>query len=181
MSQYPHQDPTQSAPPAMPIPPLQPQQLVYAPPDNRVQLRTVAIRQRAIMYCILAYITSFVLQLVLPFPLNGIMALVVLASIVNFVRALAISPGKLFAEWSQLAEVRKVVIPMAIYVSAVPWLGIYLSSALLIAGFMRWLGRYGWLMTLVISIALPILIYFTFEDWFLVPLPKGPLEDWLGL
>lgn len=107
--------------------------------------------------------------------------IVVLASIVNFVRALAISPGKLFAEWSQLAEVRKVVIPMAIYVSAVPWLGIYLSSALLIAGFMRWLGRYGWALTLCISVALPILTYVTFERWFLVPLPKGPIEDWLGL
>lgn len=107
--------------------------------------------------------------------------LIVLASIVNFVRALAIQPGRLFAEWSQLAEVRKVVIPMAIYVSAVPWLGIYLSSALLIAGFMRWLGRYGWALTLCISVALPILTYVTFEQWFLVPLPKGPIEDWLGL
>jgi putative tricarboxylic transport membrane protein len=107
--------------------------------------------------------------------------IVVLASVVNFVRAMAISPGKLFAEWSQLAEVRKVVIPMAIYVSAVPWLGIYLSSALLIAGFMRWLGRYSWPLTLCISVALPILTYVTFERWFLVPLPKGPIEDWLGL
>ena len=107
--------------------------------------------------------------------------LVVLASVVNFVRALAISPGKLFAKWSQLAEVRKVVIPMAIYVSAVPWLGIYLSSALLVAGFMRWLGRYGWPLTLCISVALPILTYVTFERWFLVPLPKGPIEDWFGL
>ncbi len=107
--------------------------------------------------------------------------IVVLASVVNVVRALAISPARQFAEWSQLAEVRKVVIPMAIYVSAVPWLGIYLSSALLIAGFMRWLGRYGWLLTLCISVALPILTYVTFERWFLVPLPKGPIEDWLGL
>ena len=107
--------------------------------------------------------------------------LVVLASIVNVVRALAIPPRKLFAEWGQLAEVRKVVMPMAIYVLAVPWLGIYLSSALLIAGFMRWLGRYGWALTLCISVALPVLTYVTFERWFLVPLPKGPIEDWLGL
>jgi hypothetical protein len=107
--------------------------------------------------------------------------LVVLASIVNFVKAMAIPPRKQFAEWSQLAEVRKVVIPLAIYVLAVPWLGIYLSSALLIAGFMRWLGRYGWLLTLCISVALPVLTYVTFERWFLVPLPKGPIEDWLGL
>lgn len=107
--------------------------------------------------------------------------IVVLASIVNFVRAMAIAPAKLFAEWSQLVQVRKVVIPMAIYVAAVPLLGIYVSSALLVAGFMRWIGRYRWPLTLCIAIALPILTYVTFEKWFLVPLPKGPLEDWLGL
>jgi len=108
-------------------------------------------------------------------------AIIVLTSSVNFVRALAISPAQRFAEWTQIAQVRKVVIPMVIYVSAVPFLGIYVSSALLIAGFMRWLGRYGWLLTVTISVALPILIYITFETWFLVPLPKGPLEDRLGL
>lgn len=107
--------------------------------------------------------------------------LIVLASIVNFVRALAVSPTRLFAEWGQLAQVRKIVIPMVIYVAAVPWLGIYLASALLIAGFMRWIGRYGWLLTLCIGVALPVVTYVTFEKWFLVPLPKGPIEDWLGL
>ena len=107
--------------------------------------------------------------------------IIVLASVRNFWRALEVSPARVFAEWGQIAQVRKVVIPMVIYVALVPFLGIYVSSALLIAGFMRWLGRYGWLLTIVISIALPVLIYFTFEDWFLVPLPKGPLEDWLGL
>ena len=107
--------------------------------------------------------------------------IIVLASVRNFWRALEVSPTRMFAEWGQITQVRKVVIPMVIYVALVPFLGIYVSSALLIAGFMRWLGRYGWLMTIAISIALPILIYFTFEDWFLVPLPKGPLEDWLGL
>jgi len=107
--------------------------------------------------------------------------IVVLASIINFVRATAVSPARLFAEWSQLAQVRKVVIPMAIYVAAVPLLGIYVSSALLVAGFMRWIGHYRWPLTLCIAIALPILTYVTFETWFLVPLPKGPLEDWLGL
>jgi hypothetical protein len=107
--------------------------------------------------------------------------IVVLASIVNFVRAMAVPPMRLFAEWSQLVQVRKVIIPMAIYVAAVPLLGIYVSSALLVAGFMRWIGRYKWPLTLCIAIALPVLTYVTFEKWFLGPLPKGPLEDWLGL
>jgi len=108
-------------------------------------------------------------------------AIIMLASAINVVRALAVSPARIFSEWGQIGQVGKVVVPMVIYVGLVPFLGIYVASALLIAGFMRWLGRYGWLLTLAVSIALPILIYFTFEEWFLVPLPKGPLEDWLGL
>jgi putative tricarboxylic transport membrane protein len=107
--------------------------------------------------------------------------LIVAASGYNFVRAFAVPGRRLFAEWSQIRQVFKVVWPMAIYVAAVPWLGIYVSSALLTMGFMRWLGRYGWLLTIGISIGLQILAYLTFERWFLVPLPKGPLEDWLGL
>ena len=81
----------------------------------------------------------------------------------------------------QIAQVLKVVLPLTIYVGAIPWLGIYIASALLIAGFMRWIGHYGWLLILAISIGLPVITYITFEMWFLVPLPKGPLEDLLGL
>jgi hypothetical protein len=107
--------------------------------------------------------------------------LIVAASGFNLVKAFVKPSGKMFAEWGQIAQVRKVVWPMVLYVAAVPWLGIYVSSALLIAGFMRWLGKYGWPLTLGVAIGLPILTYVTFETWFLVPLPKGPLEDWLGL
>jgi hypothetical protein len=28
---------------------------------------------------------------------------------------------------------------------------------------------------------MPVVTYFIFERWFLVPLPKGPIEEWLGL
>jgi hypothetical protein len=97
------------------------------------------------------------------------------------VRAYAKPSRKLFAEWGQIAQVLKVVWPMAIYVAAVPWLGIYLASFLLIAGFMRWIGRYGWVLTLAVSLGLQIVTYVTFEKWFLLSLPKGPIEDLLGL
>ncbi|MFO1161426.1 MAG: tripartite tricarboxylate transporter TctB family protein [Reyranellaceae bacterium] len=107
--------------------------------------------------------------------------LIVVSSVVNLVRALAQPALALFAEWSQIRQVLKIVWPMVLYVAAVPWLGIYVSSFLLTAGFMRWLGRYGWPLTLAISVGLQLLTYTTFEKWFLVPLPKGPLEDMLGL
>jgi putative tricarboxylic transport membrane protein len=107
--------------------------------------------------------------------------IVVGTSLYNLVRAYTHGSRKVFATWHQIAQVLKVVLPLTIYVGAIPWIGIYLASAVLIAGFMRWIGRYGWPLTLAISIGLPIIIYVTFEIWFLVPLPKGPLEDMLGL
>ena len=36
------------------------------------------------------------------------------------------------------------LVPAAIYVALITWLGIYLSSALFVAFFMRWLGKYVW-------------------------------------
>jgi putative tricarboxylic transport membrane protein len=62
----------------------------------------------------------------------------------------------------------------------VPFLGIYLSSMLLIAFFMRWLGGYGPAIIVPVAIGVPIAFFLVFERWFLVPLPKGPIEYWLG-
>ena len=49
---------------------------------------------------------------------------------------------------AQLRQVLAVVIPTTVYVFAVPVLGMYVSSGLLIGVFMKWLGRYGWLIVL---------------------------------
>ena len=59
-------------------------------------------------------------------------------------------------------------------------LGIYISSVLLIAAFMKWLGRYAGGITLAVAIGVPVVTYLMFEKWFLVPLPKGPIgvTDW---
>ena len=41
-------------------------------------------------------------------------------------------------------KVMSILVPTAIYVALIPWIGIYVASVMLIAVFMRWLGRYGW-------------------------------------
>jgi hypothetical protein len=103
-------------------------------------------------------------------------------SIVNFVNVIAAGRSdKVFAEWGQLRQVLSVVVPSAIYVALVPSLGIYVCSIALIAVFMRWLGGYGWGLVASVAIGVPLFFYFMFEKWFLVPLPKGPIEDLLGL
>lgn len=103
------------------------------------------------------------------------------SSAINFIQALGEKPNALFAEWGQLRQVLSVVIPTAVYVVVIPYSGIYLASFVLIGLFMLWLGKYRLPLTLAIAVGVPILIYFMFEKWFLVPLPKGPIEDWLGL
>ena len=88
--------------------------------------------------------------------------------------------GELFASWDQLRKVMAVVVPTAIYVAIIPYTGIYVASALLVAVFMRWLGKYRWAVAIAIAIAVPMITFMMFEIWFLVPLPKGPLEHFLG-
>ena len=67
------------------------------------------------------------------------------SSIVNFGAVISRAiRHRLFAEWGQLRQVMAMLVPTAIYVALIPWIGIYVASILLIAVFMRWLGRYGW-------------------------------------
>jgi putative tricarboxylic transport membrane protein len=103
------------------------------------------------------------------------------ASAINLVTALKSDPRTRFADWPQLRQVLSVVIPTAVYVVAVPWTGIYLASLILIAVFMIWFGKYRFPMAALISVGTVIAIYLMFEKWFLVPLPKGPIEDFFGL
>lgn len=106
---------------------------------------------------------------------------IILASVMNLLAATRQDPRKVFADWSQLTSVLSVVIPTAIYVVAVPFTGIYAASLILIAVFMMWLGRYSVAVSAAISIGTVVAVYLMFEKWFLVPLPKGPIEDFFNL
>ena len=85
-----------------------------------------------------------------------------------------------FSQWSELRDVRAMLIPLTVFVAAVPWLGLYLPGALLIGYFMRTHGPFGWTATLASSVCVPVFFFIIFERWFLVPLAKGPIEAWLG-
>lgn len=107
--------------------------------------------------------------------------IILISCVINVIPVLATAnTGKLFAKWGQLRQVVSVLIPTVIYVGLVPYVGIYVASALLIAFFMRWFGRYRWIVAAAVAVTVPILTFLMFEIWFLVPLPKGPLEHLLG-
>jgi putative tricarboxylic transport membrane protein len=86
-----------------------------------------------------------------------------------------------FADHAQLGSVWAVFWPMTVYVALITQLGIYLPSALLIAFFMLRHGKHHKGLTAAIALGVPLLFFAVFEKWFLVPLPKGPLEAALGL
>lgn len=85
-----------------------------------------------------------------------------------------------FVERSGFRSVLKVFIPTLIYVIAINFLGIYVASVIFIAFFMVWLGKYSWLVVAPVSLGVPLFLFFMFEIWFLLPLPKGPVEAMLG-
>ena len=55
-------------------------------------------------------------------------------------------------------------------------IGLYVAAAIYIAGFMIWLGKYGWLKGVLLGIAVSAVAFVTFEVWFQVPLYKGAFD-----
>jgi len=89
-------------------------------------------------------------------------------------------PGKPFVTRAQLGPVLKVLWPATGMVLLTEFVGLYVASALYLGFYMRWVGRHSWVAVIVLSVGMPIVTFLIFEKWFLVTLPKGPLEGWLG-
>ena len=105
------------------------------------------------------------------------------AALVNLARGLMIPRDRNgpFVLTQQLKMVLTVLVPAAIYVGAISQAGIYVSSVVFIAFFMRWLGKFAWWKVAAVSVGTAVALFLVFERWFLVPLPKGPIEALLGV
>ncbi len=85
-----------------------------------------------------------------------------------------------FATHEEVGLVMKMFLPAVVYVGAIFVLGLYVASALFIAFFMIWQGKYKLPKAIGVSIAVPAVLFALFEVWFLLPLPKGPIEAMFG-
>jgi len=85
-----------------------------------------------------------------------------------------------FVTRRQLGPVLKVLWPATAAVALMHFVGLYVASALYLAFYMRLVGRHAWLLVLTLALLIPLVTFLVFETWFLVPMPKGPLEAWLG-
>ena len=85
-----------------------------------------------------------------------------------------------FVTAARLRPVLTVLAPATAMVLVMEGLGLYVASALYLAFYMRWVGRHAWSTIVALGLGVPIVTFVIFERWFLVPMPKGPLEAWLG-
>ena len=85
-----------------------------------------------------------------------------------------------FVEREQLRRVLQVLIPSIAFVLLIDYIGIYVAGCLFIALFMWWLGRYPLHTVVPVSVLIPLALFLLFEVWFLVPLPKGPVEAFMA-
>jgi len=104
--------------------------------------------------------------------------LICISSVINFAQALMARrmDPEIFVAWGPFKLVLTVLIPAAVYVLGVKYIGIYLASAIYIAIFMAWLGKYSWLRSIAVGVAVNVSFFLMFEVWFKVPLYKGDLD-----
>ena len=112
--------------------------------------------------------------------------IIIISAVINLYTAMRLGEAgrASFVEWGQLRLILAVMLPSIVYVALIdnPWysLGIYVPSALFIAMYMRILGKYNWLMIAAVAIGVMLAFFVSFEVWFKVPLPKGPVEALFG-
>jgi hypothetical protein len=114
-----------------------------------------------------------------PFYLSVMMGAASVYGLVRTLRARAVEDSA-FVLRDQFARVMQVFIPTLAYCIAMQFLGLYVASFLLIAGFMWWTGRIAAWISLLTSFLFTAAMFVTFEIAFNVIMPKGPLEAAFG-
>jgi len=114
-----------------------------------------------------------------PFWVAVILALACAFGIVKEILARA-QPSEGFVTRNQFRRVMQVFIPTLLYVPVTQWLGLYVASFILIAGFMAVVGRIAWWKSILTALIFSVSMFVTFDIAFDVIMPKGPLERLLG-
>jgi putative tricarboxylic transport membrane protein len=85
-----------------------------------------------------------------------------------------------FVTREQFRRVMQVFVPTLLFCLFMQWLGLYVASFLLIAGFMWIIGRIALWKSLLAGVLFSLIMFVTFDVAFDVIMPKGPLEAAFG-
>lgn len=106
--------------------------------------------------------------------------IVLLASCFVAFQAIRKNDQSAFIELEQARLVAVILLPLLLYVFVLGYLGIYVSSVIFIATFMFFLGKFAWWKSVGLACLIMLVFFYIFEIQFMVPLPKGPVEDFFG-
>jgi putative tricarboxylic transport membrane protein len=90
------------------------------------------------------------------------------------------TPSETFVTRAQLRRVMAVFVPTFLFCLATTFLGLYVASFLLIAAFMRMVGKIALWKSLLTAFLFTAIMFVTFDIAFDVIMPKGPLEAAFG-
>jgi putative tricarboxylic transport membrane protein len=85
-----------------------------------------------------------------------------------------------FAKAHEFKLVMRMFLPICLFVAGIFLLGIYAAAIIYITAFMMWEGKFSFVKSIAVGLGVPVFLFLLFEIWFLVPLPKGPIEAMLG-
>ena len=88
--------------------------------------------------------------------------------------------GEGFVTRAQLRRVLQVFVPTLAFCLLTQWLGLYVASFLLVAGFMIFVGKIAVWKSLLTALVFVLAMFVTFDVAFDVIMPKGPLEAFFG-
>jgi putative tricarboxylic transport membrane protein len=114
-----------------------------------------------------------------PFYVAMILAAACVFGLVNELRKLR-EPAKPFVSRNQFKRVLQVFVPTLLFVPVTQWLGLYVASFILIAGFMMVVGHIKAWKSILTAFIFSAAMFATFEIAFDVIMPKGPLEHLFG-
>ena len=117
-----------------------------------------------------------------PFYVSLFLSIASLVVLVQALRGTIARGAEKFVDLAQLRQVLAVLVPAAFFVLGIQLIGIYVAAFVYITVFMVWLGKYGWVKSIVIALIVSVVSFMMFEVWFQVPLYKGlwnPLA-WTG-
>jgi hypothetical protein len=109
--------------------------------------------------------------------------LIIFGSAMNLVGAFTKhrASGEVFIEMARLRVVLGFLLPLIAFAAVATFLGLYVGTALYIAGTMIVQGKYKWWTGLASGIGVALFFFIIFEIGFKVPLLKGPVEAYFGI
>jgi hypothetical protein len=111
-----------------------------------------------------------------PFWLSAIMFAAAGGIIMRSLRTGSGDQSGPFFDPDTLRSVVRIIIALVVTIALIPWAGSYIALPLFLVWYLRFFGRHGWILTLILTISTPVFLFFFFEVTLKILLPKGMTE-----